>query len=240
MKKIFLLAFTYLAANFSAQFTTGTATDPRFNTNTFLDASENTVNFDNNTNKGLNFPQVDLRTFKLDFSMTDGITYPTYYDGMVVYNKASGTTSGNALTTQSTIAPGFYYFSNPNGATNGNITSGVWLPLGASSKINVTTSETATNTTINGTQVYAIKGTFQTNGTSTTPIAPIATIADDPATAQAPGMYGITIYKAGTNIVYDRSVYSYNPATGVLVTGSPRISVVYPQDTYDYVLEYVK
>lgn len=55
MKKVILLAIVLITANFSAQTYTGTVPDARFNTNTFLDASENGVNFNNNTNKGLNF-----------------------------------------------------------------------------------------------------------------------------------------------------------------------------------------
>lgn len=233
MKKIILLATVLVTITLNAQMYTGTVPDPRFNTNTFLDASENGVNFNNNTNKGLNFPQVNLTTFQLSETLADGIAYPTYYDGMIVYNTATGTTSGNTLTTQSSVTPGFYYFYNPNGTANGNITSGVWLPLGAASaKVNIKTTETVTNTLVNGAQVYAIKGQFTTTGSST------AVTITPPSGITA--MYSITIYKAGTNIVYDRQLYSYNTTTGAAVTGSPSMSVVYPANTYDYVLEYLK
>lgn len=239
MKKIILSALVFITANFSAQMYTGTVPDPRFNTNTFLDASENGVNFDNNTNKGLNFPQVNLTTFSLNTTLADGIAYPTYYDGMVVYNTATGTTAGNALTTQTNVAPGFYYFSNPNGASNGNITSGRWLPIGGSAKVDVTTAETITNDLVAGRQIYAKKGTFTTNGTSTVPTAYSPAAITVPASATA-SLYRITIFKAGTGNVFATSVYSYDLTTGTFVTGSPSMSVVYPAGTYDYIVEYTK
>lgn len=89
---------------------------------------------------------------------------------MIVYNSASGTTSGNTLTTQTTITPGFQYFYNPNGAINGNITSGVWRPMTAAAvnpKVDVKTTETVTNTLTDTKQVYAIKGAFTADGLRT-------------------------------------------------------------------------
>lgn len=248
MKNIFgFLLVVGIGSFTSAQLLTNQPTTPTItNSNVLLDGSTNFSTESGalpNVGKGIIIPSVNLVNFEFDLTLADGATFPTYFDGMLVYNNASGNTltTGNRSSTATAVTPGYYYFYNPAGGANGNVTAGVWRPMGgASPKVNVTTAETATNTLISGTQVYAIKGTFQTNGTSTTPLAPIAVITDDPATLQAPAMYGITIYKAGTNVVYDRSVYSYNPATGVLVTGSPRISVVYPQDTYEYVLEYVK
>ena len=45
----------------------------------------------------------------------------------------------------------------------------------------------------------------------------------------------------GNKVVYSRDLYSYNiGTTSNAVTGSPSMSVVYPADTYDYVLEYIK
>lgn len=238
MKKIILLAIVTITANLSAQMYTGTVPDPRFNTNTFMDASEMGVNFNNNTNKGLNFPQVNLVTFTLNTTQADGIAFPTYYDGMVVYNTTSGTTSGNTLTTQTAVTPGFYYFYNPNGASNGNITSGVWLPIGGNPRVNVASTETPTNTAINGNTIYARKGTFTTNGTSTAPTAYTPAIAV-PASATA-GIYRVTVFKAGTGSVFANGVYSYDITNGNLITGSPSMSVVYPAGTYDYLVEYTK
>lgn len=182
-----------------------------------------------------------MRTFKLDEVLADGIAYPTYYDGMIVYNSASGTTCGNTLTTQTTITLGFYYFYNSNGATNGNITSGVWRPMTAAAVnpiVDVKTTETVTNTLIDTKQVYAIKGAFTADG--------LRTDVDILSPAGMTSLYGITIYQAGTKKVYARDLYEYNISTTATaptknaITDSPRISVVYPAGNYEYVLEYLK
>ena len=216
----------------------GTVVNNSVNENPFFDAS---TNFDtastgtpNNVGKGLYFPTTNLTTWTFKTANMDGVTYPTAFDGMIVYNSATGNTvSGQGV--QVSVAPGFYYFSNPGQSTS--ITNGRWLPLGGSSpKVDVKTTETVTNTLVNGAQVYAIKGSFVANGTSTT--------VSIPSPTGMTSMYGITIYKTagtGNKVVYSRDLYSYNVgATNNAVTGSPSISVVYPADTYDYVLEYLK
>lgn len=187
--------------------------------------------------KGVVIPSVDLVNFQFDLTLADGITFPTYFDGMIVYNNATGNTltTGNRSSTATAVTPGYYFFYNPNGATNSNVTAGVWRPLGGgSAKFDVTSAETATNTLVASKQVYAIKGTFAATGSSTA--------VNIPAPTGMSALYGITIYKAGTNTVYDRSLYSYTIATtaGNAITGSPSMSVVYPAGTYDYVIEYLK
>ena len=97
------------------------------NASTFLDASSNIFSNSINNGKGLAFPRTDLTTFTF---ATDGsfFSFPTYYDGMVVYNTASGTTpaSGSGVGGEQ-VEPGFYYFSNP---TAGSImTTGSWIPF---------------------------------------------------------------------------------------------------------------
>lgn len=208
--------------------------------NAFFDASTNfntSASSSNSMGKGLVFPNTDLALFRFDTTAADGITFPSYFDGMLVYNTNNGgTTADPLLTTQTTnLQPGWYYFSNPNGAANGSVTAGRWLPVGGgSAKFDVTSAETATNTLVASKQVYAIKGTFAATGTSTA--------VNIPAPTGMSALYGITIYKAGTNTVYDRSLYSYTIATtaGNAITGSPSMSVVYPAGTYDYVIEYLK
>ena len=205
----------------------------------FLDASANGFTNHVNSGKGLAFPRTNLTTFTFATPTTSNFNFPTAYDGMIIYNTATGTTpaSGSGIGGQS-ITPGFYYFSNPTGgAANSYATStGQWLPLGSSPKVDVKTTETVTNTLLNGSQVYAIKGTFTTNGTSTT--------VSIPSPTGMTSLYGITIYKTagtGNKVVYSRDLYSYNVgATNNAVTGSPSISVVYPAGNYDYVLEYLK
>lgn len=103
----------------------------------FLDASTGfsaEAGQNNNIGKGIVVPAVNLVNFEFDLTLADGITFPTYFDGMLVYNNATGTTltTGDRSSTATVVTPGFYYFSNPNGATNGNVTAGVWKPVGGS------------------------------------------------------------------------------------------------------------
>jgi hypothetical protein len=64
--------------------------------------------------------------------------------------------------------------------------------------------------------VYAIKGSFNANGTSTAPTSYTNAVII-PSTGS---LYSITIYQAGTNNVYANSVYSYDKTTGNFITGS--------------------
>jgi len=200
------------------------------NMSAFIDASSNsTANGTANVGKGLIFPRTDLTTFTAFGGSPTGIatSFPTRFDGMVVYNTASSGVAGVGAT-QGTLSPGYWYYDNKSTTVNG----GTWKPIAANGKENILTTETVTNRQINSAQVYGIKGTFAASGTSTS-----VTI---PAPTGMTAMYAITIYKAGSNTVYSRELYSYDPATGAAVTGSPSMSVVYPNGTYDYVLEYLK
>lgn len=198
----------------------------------FLDASS--FPSSNNLGKGLSVPRTNLTTFTFATQVTNALKFPTAYDGMIVYNSVAGTTpaTGSGIGGQ-TVGVGFYYFSNPTPTPAFSSVSGQWLPLGgAATKENILTTETVTNRQVNSAQIYGIKGTFAANGTTTA-----VTI---PAPGGITALYGITIYKAGTNTVYSRELYSYDTSTGAAVTGSPSMSVVYPSGTYDYVLEYLK
>lgn len=197
----------------------------------FLDASSFPAS--NNLGKGLSVPRTNLTTFTFVTPVTNALKFPTAYDGMIVYNSVAGTTpaTGSGIGGQ-TVGVGFYYFSNPTPTPAFSSASGQWLPLGGGGKENILTTETVTNRQVNNAQIYGIKGTFNANGTTTA-----VTI---PAPAGITALYGITIYKAGTNTVYSRELYSYDITNGSAVTGSPSMSVVYPNGTYDYVLEYLK
>jgi hypothetical protein len=205
--------------------------------NPFFDAA---TNFDtastgtgNNIGKGMYFPTTDLTKWTFKTTNMDGVTFPTAFDGMVVYNSKSGSTlSGQGIVTN--VVPGFYYFSNPGASTS--IAAGKWLPLGGatSPKVDVKTTETIINTLVDSKQIFAIKGSFTADG--------LTTAVSIPAPSGMTSLYGITIYQAGTKKVYSRDLYEYNIATtaGNAITGAPRISVVYPAGAYDYVLEYLK
>ncbi|MFP3597579.1 hypothetical protein [Chryseobacterium sp. SIMBA_029] len=205
------------------------------NSTAFLDASSSTTwNGSSTLGKGILFPRTDLTQLVL----TNNGSYlpannPNRFDGIIVYNTGTGNTpgTGSGIGGQA-VVPGFYYFSNPGSPTA--TTTGQWLPVGTSPKISIGTAETLTNTSIGNAPIYAIKGTFAATGSSTA--------VNIPSPTGMTGMYGITIYKTGTNVVYDRSLYSYTLGTsaGNAITGSPSMSVVYPSGTYDYVLEYLK
>lgn len=188
----------------------------------FLDASSfNSAN----VGKGMNFPRTNLTTFTFVSATTSALKFPTAYDGMVVYNTTAGTTvSGTPVA----VTPGFYYFKNTGATTNS--TTGVWTQIGSSSAVDIKTTETIKSESINGAQLYAVKGTFTTtaNNTAITLAAPTGISS----------LYRITIYKDGG--IFGTTLYSYNKATGAAFTGSPGMSVVYPVGTYDYVLEYFK
>ncbi|MBK1897699.1 hypothetical protein [Chryseobacterium paridis] len=224
---LFLGETTYAQLN-----SNGNISSTLSNTNYFMDASNFEGLANKNYGRGLGFPRTDLTNFIFNKDAMDNEVIVSDFDGMVVYNNATGNTApGQGLTTA--VAPGFYYFSNPGNP--GNLTKGKWIAIGGNSdKTNITTTETATHTLINNEQVYAVKGTFSTNGTSTA--------VNIPSPSGMTGMYGITIYKAGSGNVYSRDLYSYTLGSngGNAVTGSQSMSVVYPAGTYDYVLEYLK
>ncbi|WP_312390664.1 hypothetical protein [Chryseobacterium sp.] len=242
MKNIFsLLMLAGLGTVASAQVLTNQPVNPTItNSNVLLDGSTNfsvEAGAQPYVGKGVIIPSVDLVNFQFDLTLADGATFPTMFDGMIVYNRSTGTTltAGNRSSTATAVSPGYYYFYNPNGYNNQTVQPGVWRPLGGDPRVNIASAETPTNTSVNGNQIYAKRGTFTTNGTSTTPTA----ITNQTAIASPGSLYRITIYQSGTNNVYANSVYSY-AADGTFVTGSPSMSVVYPQGTYNYTVEYTK
>ncbi|MFC5871312.1 hypothetical protein ACFP3I_01775 [Chryseobacterium arachidis] len=185
--------------------------------------------------RGLGFPRTNLTTFQFNTSPMDNDVTLSHFDGMVVFNSATGNTvAGQGV--QVAVIPGFYYFSNPGNP--GNITNGRWIPMGTNSRVNVLNGVAAgvpTNTQVDGAQVYAYKGQFTTTGTSTAVTLAVPT--------GLTSMYGITIFKrasSGNKVVFSKELYSFDSTNGAAVTGSPSMSVVYPADTYDYILEYFK
>lgn len=207
------------------------------NSSSFIDASSNsTTNSTTNVGKGLIFPRTDLTTFTTFSGSPVGIgtSFPTRFDGMIVYNTAAGGVAGVGATSE-TLFPGFWYYDNKSTTTNG----GTWKPVAAGGKENILQTETVTTRSVESKQVFAKKGQFTASGNSTAPTAYTPGPIIIPASSTA-SVYKITIYKAGTGTVYDNNVYSYDIATGNLITGSPSISVVYPAGNYDYIVEYIK
>lgn len=126
---------------------TGNISNIASKNSSFLDASSVTAwnSPTGNLGKGLVFPRTDLTQFAtLVSSALPGINnYPTKFDGMVVYNTASGTASiGGAK-----VEPGFYYYENKSNTLNG----GKWKPFNsfANSSVklgSIDTSSTADKT----------------------------------------------------------------------------------------------
>ncbi len=103
------------------------------NSSAFIDASSSiSYNGSENVGKGLLFPRTDLTIFSEMSPISGGMStnYPTRYDGMIVYNSASGTAAmgGTAVT------PGFYYYSNPgtHSLAEGHSNQGTWVRLDGS------------------------------------------------------------------------------------------------------------
>lgn len=99
------------------------------NSSAFIDASSNfSLNNTTNIGKGLIFPRTDLTAFTTISPNQGGISsnYPSRYDGMVVYNTATGTSAIGSVS----VTPGFYYYENPGNHTPaGNNNGGTWVRL---------------------------------------------------------------------------------------------------------------
>ncbi|MDY3337641.1 hypothetical protein PG279_00430 [Riemerella anatipestifer] len=130
-----ILTISALLLNIVAfsQVNVGTNTNTLTNKNTFLDASGFTETAISGTGKGLNFPRTNLTTFAFDTSDLGQYQYfKTGFDGLVVYNTATGKTGTNTATQgqQIDVTPGFYYFSNPTATEDTtNLSSGKWVRL---------------------------------------------------------------------------------------------------------------
>ncbi len=133
MKKITILALALGTCTIAqAQvLSNGEISKSLFDTNYFLDASNFQGQADVSKGKLLGFPKTDLTQFKFDLKVvTDEVTL-SGFDGVVVYNTATGKTGSDANTQGKVVdvTPGFYYFSNPNGATNQTVSEGKWVRL---------------------------------------------------------------------------------------------------------------
>jgi hypothetical protein len=136
------------------------------NSSAFIDASSNVgANNSASLGKGILFPKTDLTIFSAFLSVgTLGLNnnYRNYFDGMIVFNTATGQSSIGDVS----VEPGFYYYSNPGqNFPTGNVNAGSWKPLGSagSPKIHVTeNTPTETNlVTVDTTveKVISITGT---------------------------------------------------------------------------------
>jgi len=76
--------------------------------------------------KGLVFPRVNLSKITTIPNNPNPNNFPTYYDGMVVYNTQEGGTAGIG-NTEGTLTRGFWYYENKTANKNG----GTWKLLGS-------------------------------------------------------------------------------------------------------------
>lgn len=218
----------------------------------FIDASS-TVQYQNatdNMGKGLLFPSVDLSQFTAFNGGPGGRgnNYPSFYDGMIVYNTRVGGKvggiNGKVGQTEGELTRGYWYYDNPVvSGIDRTFETGTWKQLtskGGDSKVIISEgNESVTNIIIDSKPVYAYKGTFTMTAGST---AKVDLQIPEPIRRSADGLYRITIFQGvdANKKYYANGVYSLDVSTGLAVTGSPGISSRYPNGTYQYVIEYLK
>lgn len=98
----------------------------------FLDASSSPAwKATTNQGKGMIFPNVDLvaLTAMVQTGNPSSTNNPNRFDGMLVYNTATGTSGLGAVA----VKPGFYYYNN---ATT-NIDGGTWVSVGSKTSVSV-------------------------------------------------------------------------------------------------------
>ncbi|GEM_PF-1226787 len=166
MKKIYILTTAFLTILAKSQILSNSIPVPSItNSSVILDASTNysaESGESNNKHKGIVIPSVDLVNFEFDLSLANGITFPTYFDGMIVYNRSSGITltTGNRSSIATTVSPGYYYFYNPKGAANGNVKEGQWRPMASAG------GDTTNDTWVNDTASNSVKLGSNADGTA--------------------------------------------------------------------------
>ena len=171
MKKIVILTAAFITIAAKSQILTNSIPVPSIpGSSVILDASTNystEAGESNNKHKGIVVPSVDLINFEFDLSQANGITFPTYFDGMIVYNRATGTTltTGNRPSTATSVSPGYYYFYNPNGAVNGNVKGGEWRPMGG---VASTGADTTNDAWVNDAANNVVKLGTRSDGTART------------------------------------------------------------------------
>lgn len=103
--------------------------------------------------------------------VTSGIpnSFPTRFDGMIVYNTASSGTAGVG-TTMGTLYPGFWYYENKSST----VTGGQWKPVSSNSlSLPAGSATTGTVIAINGQMAVAQQITVQLTADFNTPIATV-------------------------------------------------------------------
>ena len=233
---IFLLSLTTNNLLFSQVRVVNSITNSSIaSSSTFMDASSNgTINGSTNIGKGLLFPSTDLTTFAtFNVSGPLGIdaNYPTFFDGMVVYNTATGTSAIGAVA----VTPGYYYYSNP-GQTfpTGSATAGTWTPMGGGAAGGTNVSDTpTTSATINGEEelVVRVEGVADGNTTHL-----------DLSAALTTGTVGTfrlaKIFNATTGAAIMEATGAYDSVNNTVVTGNGMMNFLLDSGIYTVELYY--
>jgi len=206
------------------------------NSSAFIDASSNIgANNSASLGKGILFPHTDLTIFS-NFLSAGSVglpnNYRNYFDGMIVYNTATGQSSIGDVS----VEPGFYYYSNPGqNFPTGNVYAGEWKPLGSaeSPKIHVTeNTPTETNlVTVDTTVEKVISITGTADGITThmdlgTTVLPKDTVVNF--------RKAIICDSNGTQVLV--ATGSYDTATNKFVTGNGMMNYCLPAGN-DYKVE---
>lgn len=98
------------------------------NSSAFLDASSHPGrNSSTNLGKGLLFPRTDLTAFVFEGTrIGTPNSYPTYFDGFIVYNTATSGTAAMGTTEGGALFEGLWYYENKTT----DIDTGTWKPVG--------------------------------------------------------------------------------------------------------------
>ena len=201
----------------------------------FIDASSS-VGFNPflGAGKGILFPQTDITNVDETDIFDSGTigspsNNPNFYDGLIVFNTGSGTTTlGNPVT----VEPGFYYYSNPNASSIG---TGEWKPLGGGGDGRFTISPTPveTNTVTPNGNVFVVEVSGTTDGTSTT-----LDLSTD--------LSGIDVFRFRRAYVYNsndelviQATNEFDNSSKILTTGDGSVNKLLPSGTYTVEFYYV-
>ncbi|MBT3547426.1 MAG: hypothetical protein HN487_07030 [Flavobacterium sp.] len=202
------------------------------NSSAFIDASSNVgANNSASLGKGILFPKTDLTIFSAFLSVgTLGLNnnYRNYFDGMIVFNTATGQSSIGDVS----VEPGFYYYSNPGqNFPTGNVNAGSWKPLGGegiSPRVHITeNTPSETNlVTSNATSEKVVSLTGSADGISTHIV-----LGTDVLSANSVVDFRKAIICDGTGKLVMVSTGSYDSATNTFVTGNGMMNMCLPEAT---------
>jgi len=165
LKTLFTLGIGLAGPLFYSQIRIANNTDNQAaaNSSAFIDASSNTTyNNSSNVGKGLLFPRTDLTKFTSFGGGVIGVSvsYPTYYDGLIVYNTSSSGVAGIG-TTDGTLTAGYWYYDNKSSTING----GTWRPV---SKLTAPTGDQTKDAWIDNASATRVELGTKSDGTART------------------------------------------------------------------------